>query len=64
MIDRLDGSTDPIETGLAIAGEIVAGLKDTCQGIHLMPVGKEKDFTILERLALVKATQPRSALPA
>jgi 5,10-methylenetetrahydrofolate reductase len=64
MIDRLDGSTDPIETGLAIAGEIVAGLKDTCQGIHLMPVGKEKDFTILERLALVNATQPRSALPA
>jgi len=51
MIERLDRATDPIECGLAIAAEIVEALRQLCQGIHLMIVGKEKDFAILERLS-------------
>jgi len=51
MIERLDRAADPIECGLAIAAEIVEALRQLCQGIHLMIVGKEKDFTILERLS-------------
>jgi methylenetetrahydrofolate reductase (NADPH) len=52
MIERLNRSTDPIETGREIASELVDGLKQICQGIHLMVVGKEKDFAILERLGM------------
>jgi methylenetetrahydrofolate reductase (NADH) len=51
MIERLDRAADPIECGLAIAAETVEALRQLCQGIHLMIVGKEKDFTILERLS-------------
>jgi methylenetetrahydrofolate reductase (NADPH) len=51
MIERLDKAVDPIECGLAIAAELVEALRQLCQGIHLMIVGKEKDFTILERLS-------------
>ena len=51
MIGRLDKAADPIECGLAIAAETVEALRQLCQGIHLMIVGKEKDFTILERLS-------------
>lgn len=54
MIARLEESADAVETGLEIAGELVDGLRKICQGIHLMVVGKEKDFTILERLSLVE----------
>ena len=50
MIGRLDKAADPIECGLAIAAETVEALRQLCQGIHLMIVGKEKDFAILERL--------------
>jgi methylenetetrahydrofolate reductase (NADPH) len=50
MIERLDRAADSIECGLAIAAEIVEALRQLCQGIHLMIVGKEKDFAILERL--------------
>ena len=51
MIERLDKAADPIECGLAIAAETVGALRQLCQGIHLMIVGKEKDFAILERLS-------------
>jgi 5,10-methylenetetrahydrofolate reductase len=52
LIERLAKSQDPAQTGQEIAGEIADRLKKVCQGIHLMVVGKEKDFTILERLAV------------
>jgi 5,10-methylenetetrahydrofolate reductase len=52
MIERLDRSSDPVETGLEIAAEIAQGLKKLCQGIHLMVVGKEKDFALLQRLSV------------
>ena len=52
MIERLERSSDPVETGLEIAAETAQGLKEICQGIHLMVVGKEKDFTLLERLSV------------
>jgi len=51
MIERLDKAADPIECGLAVAAETVEALRQLCQGIHLMIVGKEKDFTILGRLS-------------
>ena len=51
MIERLDKAADPMECGLAITAEIIEALRQLCQGIHLMIVGTEKDFTIVERLS-------------
>ncbi len=51
MIRRLETASDPLETGLQIALELVDGLKQLCDGIHLMVVGKKKDFGILSRLS-------------
>jgi 5,10-methylenetetrahydrofolate reductase len=53
MIEALDKAPNPRERGLEIAQELVEGLQSLCHGIHLMVVGKEKDFTILSRLALL-----------
>jgi hypothetical protein len=37
-----------------IAVELVEGLKELCHGIHLMVVGKEKNFQILDRLPVLR----------
>jgi methylenetetrahydrofolate reductase (NADPH) len=55
MIERLDKTSDPVGSGLAIAVELVEGLKELCQGIHLMVLGKEKDFEIMRRISVLKA---------
>ena len=55
MIERLDKSSDPIETGSEIAVEVIKGLQEVSHGIHLMVVGgKEKDFDLLQRLSFLK----------
>jgi methylenetetrahydrofolate reductase (NADPH) len=51
MIEALDSTSDPEEKGLEIAAQLVQSLKDLCQGIHLMVVGREKNFAILDRLS-------------
>ena len=55
IIERLNNSAHPIDTGLQIAAELVRDLRSICQGTHLMLVGKHKDHAILERLALETA---------
>jgi methylenetetrahydrofolate reductase (NADPH) len=52
MIEELEKTSDPEEKGLEIAVQLVEGLKGICQGIHLMVVGKEKNFAILNRLSV------------
>jgi 5,10-methylenetetrahydrofolate reductase len=52
MITALDSAAQPAQVGLDIAAELVAGCRGLCQGIHLMVVGQEKDFTLLDRLPL------------
>jgi 5,10-methylenetetrahydrofolate reductase len=55
MIERLDKSSDPIETGSEIAVEVIKGLQEVSHGIHLMVVGgKEKDFDLLQRLSFLE----------
>lgn len=53
MIAEMDKAADPQQKGLEIALGLVEGLKDLCQGIHLMVVGKEKNFEILSLLPLL-----------
>jgi 5,10-methylenetetrahydrofolate reductase len=52
MIEELQRVSDPLERGLEMAVELVDGLKPLCQGIHLMVVGKDKNFEILRRLSV------------
>ncbi len=56
MIEDLETAPDPTEKGLEIAARLVEGLQDLCHGIHLMVVGKEKNFEILQRLSLARKT--------
>jgi methylenetetrahydrofolate reductase (NADPH) len=51
MIEALEKAANPRERGLEIAVELVEGLQELCQGIHLMVVGKGKSFEILPRLS-------------
>jgi len=53
MIEDLEKASDPLEKGLEIAVRLVEGLKGLCHGIHLMVVGKEKNFEILRRISLL-----------
>lgn len=42
LIDKMDESTDRVATSIEIAGELVRGMKDLCQGVHIMALGWEK----------------------
>ena len=54
MIQRLEKSSDAIAAGSDIAVGLAEKLSKLCHGVHLMIVGKEKDYSILERLASSK----------
>lgn len=42
LIDRMDESKDKVATSIEIAAELVGGMKDLCQGVHIMALGWEK----------------------
>ena len=39
IVDRLTRAPDKLKASIEIFAELVAGLKDLCQGIHIIPVG-------------------------
>jgi len=41
VIAELDGSKDPLKTGVEIAARIINEARDICQGVHIMTVGRE-----------------------
>ena len=41
LIEEVAGSSDIDATSTAIAARIVAGLVPLCQGVHLVPLGRE-----------------------
>jgi 5,10-methylenetetrahydrofolate reductase len=51
MIEAMDNASHPQEKGEEIAVELVNGLRDLCQGFHLMVVGGGKRFAILDRFS-------------
>lgn len=51
MVAALEAASDPAGVGRDIVVDVARGLKDLCHGAHVMVVGKEKDFVILDRLA-------------
>jgi 5,10-methylenetetrahydrofolate reductase len=42
LIQRLDESLDPLQTGVQIAREMVDWARQCCQGVHLMTFGQEE----------------------
>jgi methylenetetrahydrofolate reductase (NADPH) len=62
LIEAVERASDPVEKGLEIAIELVKRLKKMCHGVHVMVVGKEKNFEIFSRLSLAdrEMSQPFS----
>ena len=53
LIDKMADAEDKTQTGIQIAADLIKGLKDICQGVHLMAIGWEKKVpTILEAAGL------------
>jgi 5,10-methylenetetrahydrofolate reductase len=42
LIDELDEATDRVEKSLEIGARLIKGMKDLCQGVHIMALGWEK----------------------
>lgn len=45
IMKRLEESSDPEEEGIEIAAEFVHGIRDSVMGIHIMPIGGEKNMS-------------------
>jgi 5,10-methylenetetrahydrofolate reductase len=41
VIEALDKAADPMQQGIALAGQLIRELKDLCQGVHLITIGQE-----------------------
>ncbi|NLE09162.1 MAG: 5,10-methylenetetrahydrofolate reductase, partial [Dehalococcoidales bacterium] len=42
LIQKLKNSEDKTAMGIQIAADLIKGLKDLCQGVHIMAIGWEK----------------------
>jgi len=42
LIDKMAKTEDKVQTSVEFAADIIKGLKDMCQGVHIMPIGWEK----------------------
>jgi len=47
LIERMADAEDRVQTGIAIAAELVKHLKDMCQGVHIMAIGWEKKVPLV-----------------
>ena len=51
LIDELDGAADRAAKSVEIGGRIIAGLKEACQGVHVMAIGWEARIPDILRAA-------------
>ncbi len=42
LIEKMTTTEDKVQTGIEIAADIIKDLKDMCQGVHIMAIGREK----------------------
>jgi methylenetetrahydrofolate reductase (NADPH) len=53
LIKEMETTKDKAKTGIEIAGRLVKGMKDMCQGVHIMAIGLEKRIPmVLEEAGL------------
>jgi 5,10-methylenetetrahydrofolate reductase len=55
IIKRIDQAKDVVEESLSISAEVIAGLKNSCAGVHIMAPGWETNIP-----ALVERSEVRS----
>lgn len=41
LIRELEGSADPLETGISIASRFIEEVRESCDGVHIMAIGAE-----------------------
>jgi hypothetical protein len=47
-----------VEEGVALAAKVIAELKGSCQGVHVMAIGLESEIPAILRAAGVRAASP------
>ncbi len=53
LIKEMETTKDKAKTGIEIAGRLIKGMKDLCQGVHIMAIGLEKRIPmVLEEAGL------------
>lgn len=53
MIEKIAGASDRVKASIEISGNLIQGLKNLCQGVHVIPAGwEEKVPAILEAAKL------------
>jgi 5,10-methylenetetrahydrofolate reductase len=51
LIKEMEQTKDKVQTSTKIAAELIKGMKDLCQGIHIMAIGWEKKIPAVLREA-------------
>ena len=54
LIREMSRSKNRVRTSIEIAARLINGLKDLCQGVHLMPIGWEKHVPAVLEAAMLK----------
>jgi methylenetetrahydrofolate reductase (NADPH) len=55
VIEELDKAADPAQKGIELTGRIIRDLKELCQGVHLITIGRERHIPyILQEAGLVQ----------
>lgn len=47
LIKEMEGTKDKVRTSVRIAASLINGLKDLCQGVHIMAIGWEKKIPLV-----------------
>ncbi|NIN99006.1 MAG: 5,10-methylenetetrahydrofolate reductase, partial [Anaerolineae bacterium] len=42
LIEEMDEATDRVEASIKIGARLIRGMKDLCEGVHIMALGWEK----------------------
>lgn len=47
LIKEMENTEDKVKTGIEIAARLIKGLKDLCQGVHIMAIGMEDKIAVI-----------------
>ena len=63
LIDEMDTTENKREKGIEIASRIIAQIASLTRGIHVMPLGWERDVPLLLQLSGIQRSEPDSGSP-
>jgi 5,10-methylenetetrahydrofolate reductase len=47
LIKEMEETKDKVKTSIEIASRLITGMKDLCQGVHIMAIGWEKKIPLV-----------------